>query len=134
VEFARGKWVRIPGVLRATVLHALIVALLIGWHGASAMDDEGYFWVIGMGKLQCSAYVKADPASRLNFETWTAGYVTAMNRSTSKNYNLLTVPIEDVKVWLERHCKSKPDELWVHAVHALLEDLYPKRIQAAPKK
>ena len=100
---------------------------------AAAMDGDKNFWVIGGGSLRCSAYAQGSDEQKLTLETWTAGYATAMNRSTSDTYNLMVISADEAKARLQQICESSPDKLFVHAVHELLESLYPKRVRRAPK-
>jgi hypothetical protein len=101
---------------------------------AAAMDGDGNFWVIGGGSMRCSAYAQGSAEQKLTLETWTAGYATAMNRATSDTYNLLVVPVDEAKARLQQTCEANPDKLFVHAVHELLESLYPNRVKRAPAK
>ncbi len=116
--------------MRRAVISMLLAALA---SPAAAMDGEGNFWVIGGGSLQCSAYTSGTPEQKLHMETWVAGYTTAMNRATPNTYNLLTIPVEEAKARLDQACQANPDKLFVHAVHELLESLYPRRLQRAPQ-
>jgi hypothetical protein len=100
---------------------------------AAAMDGDKNFWVIGGGSLKCSSYAQGSPEQKLTLETWMAGYVTAMNRATSDTYNLLVISVDETKARLQQMCESSPDKLFAHAVHELLEALYPNRARRAPK-
>ena len=101
---------------------------------AAAMDGDKNFWVVGGGSMRCSAYAQGSPEQKLTLETWMAGYVTAMNRATSDTYNLLVLPVDETKSRLQQMCETNPDKLFVHAVHELLEALYPNRVRRAPAK
>ena len=100
---------------------------------AAAMDGDKNFWVIGGGSLRCSAYAQGSAEQKLTLETWTAGYTTAMNRATSDTYNLMTISVDEAKARLQQICEASPEKLFVHAVHELLESLYPNRARRAPK-
>ncbi len=99
---------------------------------AAAMDGKGNFHVYGAGTASCSAYLAASPEQKLYAETWIAGYTTAMNRSTSNTYNLLVITIAEAQERIEQYCRENRDRLFAHAVHQLLESLYPKRVQNSP--
>lgn len=101
---------------------------------AAAMDGKGNFWVVGAGSLKCSDYAQGSAEQKLTMETWTAGYTTAMNRATSDTYNLLHISVDDAKARLQQICEGSPDKLFVHAVHELLESLYPNRVRTAPAR
>ncbi len=110
----------------------LIVAALAA--PAAAMDGDKNFWVVGGGSQRCSSYAQGTDEMKLTLETWMAGYVTAMNRATSDTYNLLVLPVDEAKSRLQQMCEASPDKLFVHAVHELLESLYPNRAKRAPAK
>jgi hypothetical protein len=119
------------GTMRLAVV-AIILAALAG--PTAAMDGAGNFWVVGAGSLRCSSYAQGSPEQKLTMETWVAGYTTAMNRATSNTYNLLTISVDDAKARLDQICQASPDKLFVHAVHELLESLYPNRQLSAPQQ
>jgi hypothetical protein len=108
----------------------LVLASLAGT--ASAMDDNSRYYVLGAGTVRCSSYLTATPEQKLYAETWLAGYTSAMNRSTADTYNLLTISTDEAKARLEQYCRENPDRLFAYAVHQLLENLYPNRVQRAP--
>lgn len=115
--------------MRLFVLTATLAVLAAP---VAAMDGKGNFWVIGAGSSKCSAYAQGSPEQKETMETWIAGYATAMNRATSNTYNLLSIPVAEFKDRLKQKCESSPDQLFVHAVHEILESLYPTRVQRAP--
>lgn len=100
---------------------------------AAAMDSNKNFWVVGGGSQRCSVYAQGSPEQKLTLETWMAGYVTAMNRSTSDTYNLLVISVDETKSRLQQMCEANPNRLFVHVVHELLENLYPNRARRAPQ-
>lgn len=116
--------------MRLVAISAVLAALAAP---AGAMDGDKNFWVVGGGSLLCSAYAQGSPEQKLTLETWTAGYVTAMNRSTPDTYNLLIISVDEAKARLQRICEGSPSKIFVHAVHELLESLYPTRARRAPK-
>lgn len=112
-------------------LFALALLALPGL--ASAADDKGQFQILGAGSRPCSEYSAASPQSKQFVETWFAGYITAMNRSTSQTYNLVgNATVEQMHEWLANYCRNNPQNLIAIAVHAMLEAAYPNRIQTSP--
>ena len=100
---------------------------------AVAGDSNGRFHVLGAGTVRCSAYTAATAEQKVYAETWWAGYVTAMNRSTADTYNIVgNVSVEQVNGAIATFCQANPEALLAIAVHKVLEDAYPNRVQRAP--
>jgi hypothetical protein len=116
--------------MRLVAIPILVAALATP---AAAVDGKGNFWVVGDGSLRCSAYAQGTPEHQLKMETWTAGYITAMNRATSNTYNLLTISVEEAKARLQQACATAPDKVFVHAVHEMLAELHATRVKVAPR-
>jgi hypothetical protein len=112
-------------------IFALALALAPGLAGAA--DDKGQFQILGAGARPCSDYSAATPEAKRIVETWFAGYITAMNRSTGQTYNLVgNTTVEQMHEWLGNYCRTNPQSLIAIAVHAMLEAAYPNRVQKSP--
>ena len=116
---------RIPGIV-------LIAGLASAT--AQAADPNGKFQIVGAGALACQKYLGATEQQRAYTETWWAGYMTAMNRSTGDTHHLMgDVDPAEVNAMILRDCTARPNESIGIVVRAVMEQLYPKRRRAAPK-
>lgn len=99
---------------------------------ALGADASGKYSIRGAGTIACSAYIKATPAQKQFAETWWAGYLTAMNRSTANTYEVLgDWSVEQANAWLLTYCTQNPDAKLAVAVHKMLEAAYPTRKQSS---
>ena len=101
-------------MLHKLILPAILLALLPAG-AAIALDANGSYGIRGAGTVTCTAYLKATPRQRQHAESWWAGYLTAMNRTTPKPYDLLG----NIKI--------------AAAVHELMRAAYTRRQQTSPK-
>lgn len=106
-----------------------LAGLLAGaGYAAQAADASGAFSLIGAGSVSCETYTTATAEQRLHAETWWAGYMTAMNRTTPDTYDLLgDFSVDDANAWLFRYCTQNPQTPYAIAVHDMLEAFYPMR-------
>lgn len=110
-----------------------IAALVLSLSPAMAADGNGRFQIFGAGSLTCAAYNGASAQDKLYAETWWAGYVTAMNRSTADTYNLLGKnTVQQVNDYLKDWCMKNPNAHFAQAVHVGLEAAYDERTKQAP--
>ncbi|MDH3309572.1 MAG: HdeA family protein [Gammaproteobacteria bacterium] len=108
---------------------------------AIAADSDERYSNYGSGTQSCETYVKAREDSRngeerieLVFLTWLNGFLSAHNYYVTNTYDIKgTTDNEALLVWLENYCKQNPRKSFSSAVAALADELYPKRIQQAPK-
>ena len=100
---------------------------------AAAADNNGKFLIKGLGTQSCSDYLKFSQTDKLITETWWAGYLTALNRTTEDTYNLLgeTTPAQ-ANAWLEDYCSTYNNRLIATAVHAMLQHYFPNREETSP--
>jgi predicted TIM-barrel fold metal-dependent hydrolase len=100
---------------------------------AEASDAKGKFAIRGAGTVMCKAYLNVTPAQRKIVETWWAGYLTAMNRTTAKTYDVLgNLSVKNANDWLMRYCKKHPARRLAFAVHDLLKAAYGSRLKVSP--
>lgn len=110
----------------------ILAALLVGT-SAHAVDPNGRFQIVGAGAVTCRQYTKATPQQRIYAETWWAGYVTALNRTTADTYHMIgdTTP-EAVNGMIAKYCADNPELHLALAVHKVVEYLQPQRTRRAP--
>ena len=111
----------------------------------SAMDKNGRYFALGVGKRSCEDYVKFREKRLENFtpeqyeiadhviEHWVSGYLTAHNFYVTDTYNVMgDATIDQLEGWLDNYCKSNQKKLFAEAVFAMVQSLHPKRIAADP--
>ena len=99
----------------------VLVALLVG-QAAHAADKNGNYHILGAGTLACQKYLDANEAQRSYAETWWAGYVSAMNRTTNDTWSLVgTNAADKVNAAIGDECKANPNELFAVAVQKALQ-------------
>jgi hypothetical protein len=115
-------------------LCAILLALLSAMAmPALAADAKGRFSIRGAGTVSCAVFLKATPAQRVHAETWWAGYLTAMNRTTPGTYDVLgKVTPAQANQWLRNYCRKYPRRRYSIAVHDLLRAAYAKRTRTSP--
>jgi hypothetical protein len=113
-------------------VHAILATMLVS-ASAQAADPNSMFHIVGAGAVTCQQYTNATPEQRLYAETWWAGYITALNRTTPDTYHLMgDVPSEQVNQMLSEYCTDNPNDRFAIAVHKVVERLYPNRIRKSP--
>jgi hypothetical protein len=113
-------------------VQAFFVALVLTT-AAQAADPNGRFHIVGAGAVTCQQYIDATPEQRLYAETWWAGYVTALNRTTADTYHVIgATPTEQVNGMIRELCAASPNERLALAVHKVVERLYPSRQRLPP--
>lgn len=109
----------------------LATMLLAG--SAHAADPSGKFFIVGAGAVTCQQYVDATPEQRLYAETWWAGYLTALNRTTADTYHLMgETQSEQINDMIRQECASNPTERLAIAVHKVIQQLYANRTRQSP--
>lgn len=110
-----------------------IVATMLMSATAQAADANGRFFIVGAGAVTCQQYVGASQERKLYAETWWAGYITALNRSTGDTYHLMgDAQSELVNEMLQEYCAANPNDRLAIAVHKVVERLYPNRTRKSP--
>ncbi|QQS14836.1 MAG: hypothetical protein IPK81_12205 [Rhodospirillales bacterium] len=100
---------------------------------AQAADPNGRFHIVGAGTVTCQRFLTADDQEKRYVETWWAGYITAINRTTPETYNMTAgASADQVNAMLREHCAANPEALLAVAVHAVAGKLYPNRARQAP--
>ena len=111
------------------------VAALLAATGAKAADKNGNFQILGAGVLTCQKYLDSTIEDHRNVEIWWAGYVSAMNRTTSDTWGFTNGKSPaDINKLVDGECGSHPPELLGIAVHNVLEGLYKTRTEESPGK
>ena len=112
---------------------AVILATLLATGGAYAADPGGHYFVVGAGSRSCKEYTTATEQQKVYAETWLAGYITALNRTTADTYHIVgeTTP-EAMNAMIAKYCTDNPDIALGIAIHKVIEYLQPKRIRKSP--
>jgi hypothetical protein len=101
--------------------------------GAASLD--GRYHIQGLGNRDCAVFLVEFERSSPGFArflSWTAGYVTAMNRAAPETFDVLGQrDLYAVVDWLGRYCEKNPDQPYASAVDALIKDLFPQRRKTA---
>ena len=114
-------------------LVSAILATVMMSAAAEAADPDGRFHIVGAGAVTCQQYVGATEQQRLYAETWWAGYMTALNRTTAETYHFMgDTSVEQVNAMIGEHCAANPNDRLAMAVHAVAGQLYAKRQRRSP--
>lgn len=103
----------------------------------SAKDMEGGYAVFGVGATNCQAYLQARRKGGLSakeYREWTLAYASAFNLLIPNTYNILGKRgYRDLRRWLDDHCRSNRNQLFIDAVATLTTALYDNRLNINPK-
>lgn len=98
-----------------------------------AADEHGLYWIYGVGRQNCSTYLEARKAGgfeEISYKNWIMGYLTSVNQSTPKTYDILgESDIQGALAWLDRHCEKYPADTIYMAMPNMMAVLYPQRRQ-----
>lgn len=122
-------------MLRRSLISLILLAVT---QLSVARDFENNYAVYGAGGDSCGMYLKAmkKGGKELDyFIDWTVGYLAAFNVIMPSTYDVLgESDFPSAQMWLERHCKRYPKELFINAVIKLTAVLYPMRYQSSLKE
>jgi len=97
----------------------------------SAADENGRYWIYGVGRQTCSTYLEARRSggfSEISYKNWISGYLTSSNRSSAETYDLLSNNgFKTALIWLDRYCNKNPSNTVYMAMANLTAVYYPKR-------
>jgi len=117
-----------------------LLALLLGGASPSlpAKDMDGEFAVFGLGATRCGDYLQArrgNVAATRRYADWTLAYVSAFNLIVPNTYDLMgDYTLDQALDWLDEHCGGNPEQVYINAVAALGQSLFPSRNNIAPGK
>lgn len=110
-------------------------AVMLSGFSAQASDGNGHYFIVGAGSHSCKEYTAATPDQKMYAETWMAGYISAINRTTPDTYHVAgEASVEKVNGMIAQYCTENPDTALGVAIHRVLESLYPQRIRQSPNK
>ncbi|GEM_PF-1513488 len=121
-------------------LRTCLLALLLCGASPSlpAKDMDGEFAVFGIGATRCADYLQArreSAATTRRYADWTLAYVSAFNLIVPNTYDLLgDYTLDQALQWLDQHCADNRNTVYVNAVAALSQSLFPSRRNIAPGK
>lgn len=112
---------------------AMILTALLAGASARAADTNGRFYVVGAGSVSCKQYTDATDQQKLFAQTWMAGYVSALNRTTADTWHIVgeTTP-EAMYGMIAKYCTDNPETALGVATHKVIEYLQPKRTRKSP--
>lgn len=112
----------------------IFLLIMLSAMPALAADEHGLYWIYGIGRQNCSTYLAARKAGgfeEISYKNWIMGYLTAVNQSTPKTYNILgESDIPGALAWLDRHCQKYPEDTMYMAMPNMLAVMYPQRRQS----
>jgi hypothetical protein len=112
---------------------AVILATLLVGTSAYAADPNGRYYVLGAGSRMCKEYTGATDQQKLYVETWLAGYITALNRTSADTYHIVgETSAEAINGMIAKYCTDNPDIAVGIAIHKVIEYLQPNRIRKSP--
>lgn len=118
-------------------LAPFVLALLLG-NQAVAADGAGQFAVRGIGGQPCSVWIGildgTDETQRregiVAFQSWIAGYITAINRSTAATYDAMPfLDMVNVLAIVVNECRAVPNELLEGTVNRVVQAFAMSRVQ-----
>ena len=107
---------------------AILAACVLVTPPAGAADAAGNYGIWGLGQASCHQFSKAtDEAQRHDFKTYTAGYLTSINRVTPGVYQATgSRTMQDNLAALEVYCAANPmdsfDQALQHLIGAALDE------------
>jgi hypothetical protein len=111
----------------------IMLAMATVWPVLAA-DENGVYWIYGVGRQNCSTFLEARKAGgfeEISYKNWIMGYLTAVNHTTPHTYDILgKAEIQGALTWLDRHCEKYPDETMYMAMPNLMAVMYPQRQQS----
>jgi hypothetical protein len=113
----------------------VFATVMLAGGSVQASDGSGHYFIVGAGSHSCLDYTRATPDQRMSAETWMAGYISAINRTTPDTYHVAgEASVEKVNAMIAQYCAENPDIALGVAIHRVLERLYPQRIRQSPNK
>lgn len=108
---------------------------------ATAVDSQGRFLALGVGKRACEDFVKFRQKkleltpeqyeiAQHVIEHWVAGFLTAHNFYVNTYDVKGNATPQDLGQRLENYCKANPTNYFVEGVIALILELHAKRVTA----
>jgi len=115
------------GCLAPILRRLIIVAAILAPVAANAADAENRFAIKGPGAAPCSKFVElydAKSNDMLLFAGWTTGYLTALNQTTPKTFDLAPWQSTEVLLFILRDlCSRAPDEKFYRVVSGMAQML-----------
>ena len=120
-----------------------------------AIDSSSRYFAYGVGQRSCEDYIKFRERRLESLERdferyskdelyeivnwivehWIAGFLTAHNLYVSDTYDLVgKLTMGDLKLRLERSCRTNSKQYFAEAVLTLAQELHPQRVKAAGGK
>ena len=124
--------------LAASALAGTLALATFG-QAAQAADGAGNFSVRGIGGQGCSVWIQVldqgDETQRregiLAFQSWLAGYITALNRTTAETYDGMPfLDMVNVLAIVVNECRAKPDALVEETAFRVVSAFTATRVQA----
>lgn len=83
-----------------------------------ASDEQGRYWIYGVGRQTCQTYMEARKSggiAEISYKNWISGYLTSTNRATDNTYNILgNTDFHGAMAWLDRYCaKNKNNTVYM---------------------
>ena len=109
---------------------ALVLAM--AFHQVYAANDKDEYVIHGHGKHSCDEFVnhKSSLFTQTYYFVWLQGYVSHYNKVTAETVDIWQdMDFNGAILWIENFCRNHPLEDVHAAAIALIDELYPKRIQ-----
>lgn len=116
----------------ANIIITLICVLLSSY--TFALDNNGLFAIWGKGSKSCHSYnIARNTADDQAFKNYLMGYLTSANIQMENTYSISgKMNINDILVWLDEYCQSKPITSFAHSLADFIIEHYDKRTKQAP--
>jgi len=141
-------------VRRAFIFATLVTALVIA-NFTHAIDSNNRYFAYGVGQRSCEDYIKfrekklealqqkherytTDELYEIVdkvVEHWIAGFLTAHNLCVTDTYDVAGKSnMNDLKVRLEKTCRSNPKQRFAEAMISVVHELNPQRVKVEGAK
>ena len=121
----------------------IVILLFLFNVDVMAADRSGKFQVYGVGYDSCGKFIVVISKSQkgkknkslVPYSIWLEGYMSAFNALSENTFSLDTKADDtDRMAFIEKYCREKPLDGYFKAVLALMDELYPRRIELAPQE
>lgn len=119
-------------LMNKTIISALLATASCYYAATvNAADENGRYWIYGVGRQTCQSYLaarKAGGIAETSYKNWISGYLTSTNQSSEDTYNLLgNTDFQGAMVWLDNYCLKNSDNTIYMGMANLAAVMYPNR-------
>jgi hypothetical protein len=118
-------------MFKTSIAYAVILVAGLAPAAAWSADDDGQYFVKGLGTRTCQQYLDetaAGSSMHVLYRSWLNGYLTAYNALVPTTYDIAPgSSVEGLARATESLCRQAPDALFATVAQALTTALLPRR-------